>query len=266
MTTQYRYKSLIDFVISHPLTVDDQLDDGFGAYFPVKGVEIEATILFADISEFTRRTQDLSPTETLIFANNFFSWITAEAVKDRPCIVDKYIGDEIMLIFSKEFGSDDPFVEALQCARWMSEHDALRFRPHIGIAQGLVTVGFVGTPIQYNCSVFGRTVALAQRCTAVKPEGLYYTSIVFPASLWGDRNFNDIFQPLKYSYPDGSEDVQSQTWELLKPRTVSMENIGEQQIREIVNSKFHKPMQSAESKAKYSLEFLKQVGSYRPRN
>ena len=266
MTTRYQYKSLIDFVISHPLTVDGRLNDGWNAYFPVKGVEIEATILFADISEFTRRTQELSPTETLIFANNFFSWITAEAVKDRHCIVDKYIGDEIMIIFSKEFGSDDPFVDALQCARWMSEHDALRFRPHIGIAQGLVTVGFVGTPIQYNCSVFGRAVALAQRCTAVKPEGHYYTSIVFPASLWGDRNFDNIFQPLKYSYSDDSEYVQPQTWELLKPRTVLMKNMGEQQIREIVNSKFHKPMQSAESSAKNSLELLKQAGSYRPSN
>ena len=55
-------------------------------------------------------------------------------------------------------------------------------------------------------------------------------------------------------------------WELLKPRTVSMKNIGEQQIREIVNSKFHKPMQSAESSAKNSLELLKQAGSYRPSN
>ena len=98
--TKYKFKSLEDFLISTPLTVDGSLDDGWGAYFPVKGREIQATILFADIASFSRRTKELSPTETLIFVNNFFSWITAEAIKDQVCIVDKYIGDEVMVLFS----------------------------------------------------------------------------------------------------------------------------------------------------------------------
>ena len=109
MEIKYEYKTLEDYLISHPLTVNTELDDGGGAYYPVKGIELEATILFADISGFSRRTFDMSPIETLVFTNNFFSWITAEAIIGKPCIIDKYIGDEIMLLFSKEFGSDDPF-------------------------------------------------------------------------------------------------------------------------------------------------------------
>ena len=95
METRYTYNTLEDFLISHPLDVDTEMDDGWGAKFPIKGIELEATVLFADISGFTRRTADLRSTETLRFVNNFFSWITAEAIKDRPCIVDKYIGDGI---------------------------------------------------------------------------------------------------------------------------------------------------------------------------
>src|SRR5271165_3634614 len=113
MSVKYRYNSLEDFLTSNPLTVDGQVDDGWGAMFPVKGREIDATILFSDISGFSRRTLDLSPTETLIFVNNFFSWISAEALRGQPGIVDKYIGDEIMVVFSKEFGSDDPFADAV---------------------------------------------------------------------------------------------------------------------------------------------------------
>ena len=45
--TTYKYHSLEDFLISNPLTVDGQLDDGRGAVFPVKGREIEAAILFS---------------------------------------------------------------------------------------------------------------------------------------------------------------------------------------------------------------------------
>lgn len=161
-----RYNSLEDFLTSTPLNVDGQLDDGWGALYSVKGREIQATVLFADISGFSARTLELSSTETLIFVNNFFAWITAEALRGGTGIVDKYIGDEVMIVFSKEFGSDDPFVEAVQTARWMGEHDVHSFVPHVGIASGGVTVGYVGTPIKYSCSAFGAPVALAARCAS----------------------------------------------------------------------------------------------------
>src|SRR5574337_530640 len=99
----YRFNSLEDFLISSTLTVDGQLNDGWGAVFPVKGREIDATVLFSDIAGFSRRTLDLNPTETLIFVNNFFAWISAEALRETRGIVDKYIGDELMIVFSKEF-------------------------------------------------------------------------------------------------------------------------------------------------------------------
>ena len=67
---KYRYNSLEDFLIFKPLSVDGQLDDGWGAIFSVKGCEIKATILFVDITSFSKRTFGLSPTETLIFVNN----------------------------------------------------------------------------------------------------------------------------------------------------------------------------------------------------
>ena len=64
-------------------------------------------------------------------------------------------------------------VEAVQAGRWMSENDAHSFCPHMGLASGKVIVGYVGTPLKYNCSVFGAPVALAARCTGVH-EGLNF--------------------------------------------------------------------------------------------
>src|SRR5437588_6542264 len=106
---RYPFHSLEDFLISHELSVDGVLDDGGGGLFPVKGKEIEASVLFADITAFSRRTLTLSSTETLAFVNHFFTWITAEAARVGPGIVDKYIGDEMMIVFSEEFGSQDAF-------------------------------------------------------------------------------------------------------------------------------------------------------------
>lgn len=205
MGVEYRYQSLEDFLTSAPLTIDAQFDDGWGAMFPVKGREIEATVLFADITGFTARTVDLTPEETLAFVNNFFAWVSAEALGQRPGIIDKYIGDEIMIVFAKEFGSEDAFVDAVQAARWMAENDVHSFSPHIGLASGKVIVGYAGTPLKYNCSVFGGPVALAARCARVAPEpnvGPVSTSIAFPAAEWGDRDFATVFPPRRYQLPD----------------------------------------------------------------
>ena len=100
VTVRYPFHSLEDFLIANDLTVDGQLDDGWGAPFPVKGREIEATVLFAHISAFSARSLGLSAVETLAFVNNFFAWITAEALRGRTGIIDKYIGDEVMVVFA----------------------------------------------------------------------------------------------------------------------------------------------------------------------
>jgi hypothetical protein len=260
----YPFHSLEDFLISTPLTVDGQLNDGWGAYFPVKGREIDATILFADISGFSRRTLELSSTETLIFVNNFFSWITAQALRDTKGIVDKYIGDEIMIVFSREFGSDDPFVDAVRAARNMAEHDVHNFCPHVGIASGQVTVGYVGTPVKYNSSVFGAPVALAARCAAVKPpEGQFYSSfMVFPAEEWGDRDLPTVLPPEEYRLPNGATQQQEHAWTMLPESNAEMKNVGTVPVRIVANSAMHLSQWTAEGRAQESLQVLKTQGAY----
>jgi class 3 adenylate cyclase len=264
---KYRYNSLEDFLISVPLTVDGQLNDGWDAMFPVKGKEIEATILFADISSFSSRTLKLKPTETLIFVNHFFTWITAEALREGHGIVDKYIGDEIMIIFSKEFGSEDPFLEAVRTARWIGERDLLRFMPHIGIASGLVTIGYVCTPLKYNCSVFGAPVALAARCASLKKEDdpdPVFAGIAFPAEEWRNRDFDTVFPRRKYENDDGTVFVQQQFWEILQPEVRSLKNIGDYNIQYILNRVMHASPISAEELAREFLRGLYETGRYWP--
>lgn len=262
MTVGCRYNSLEDFLISTRLDVNGLLDDGWGAWFPVKGREIEAAILFCDISNFSGRTYDLSPVETLIFVNNFFAWITAEALRGRAGIVDKYIGDEIMVLFSTEFGSEDPVLDALQTARLMAERDSLNFRPHIGIAAGDVVIGYVGTPLKYNCSVFGQPVAVAARCASVSGPGFHSSRIALPAAIWNGREIGEVFQPRRYKMPDGEIHESPQPWMALDPRVVEIKNMPDLEIVEIVKEMFHMPTQSAEDRARVAAEALKKNGSY----
>ena len=250
--TEYRFSSLEDFLVSRRLTLDTVTEDGWGASFPIKGRTIEATILFADISNFSGRTQALSSMETLAFVNHFFSWITAEALMESRGIVDKYIGDEVMLVFSQEFGSGDPFAEAVTVARRFGENDAFDFSPHIGIAAGEVTIGFVGTPVKYNCSAFGRPVAVAARCAGARrtekiPIG---ASIVIPAADWDGRNFGDLFPPRRRRFPDGDIHDQPTTWEMKPREWMDPKNMPRMEVVRIENSVLSVPSITAEEWAR----------------
>lgn len=262
MDVRYRHASLEDYLTSSRLDVNGLLDDGWGAKFPVKGREIQAAVLFCDISNFAGRTYDLTPVESLIYVNNFFAWITAEALRDRPGIVDKYIGDEIMVLFSTEFGSNDPFVDAIQTARFMAENDYLAFCPHVGIAAGHVVIGYVGTPVKYNCSVFGRPVALAARCAGVESERECSSHIVLPAEPWAGRSLADVFPPTRFEGRDGSMQEQPVPWEVLPPRSVSIKNMPDIEVIDVVTTGCHLPTQSAEDRARESAKGLEKEGSY----
>ena len=249
-----RYHSLSDFLISNPLTVDHVLDDGWGERFPVKGREIEAAILFADISGFSSRTEDFNPIETLMFVNNFLAWVTAEGVRKHGGIVDKYIGDEVMVVFSQEFGSEDAVGDALRTAISMSQHDALCFGPHFGIAAGRVVVGYTGTTTAYSTSIFGAPVALAARSTACKGrEPGASITITFPSELWGDRSIAGLVQP--------KEDEQA--WSIGNERTYEPKNLRKVCVRQLFTKGIWFAQRAADGRALDTYKQLWEAGVIR---
>jgi class 3 adenylate cyclase len=268
MTTRYRYRSLDDFLKTVPLHVDGTLDDGWGAQVSVKGREIDAAILFCDITAFTTRTAEMTSTQTLILVNNFFAWITAEALQSGYGIVDKYIGDEMMVVFSGEFGSEDPVKDALQAAHRMCDRDVLGFAPHVGVAAGRVTVGYVGSPLHYSCSVIGSPVVLAARCAAFKPPppepGQFFTrGIAFPAALWDGRQFDDVFPPRRYTMPDGEIKAHPQAWALRGPFEGDLKGLSKQDVLVAASNAIYAGI-SGDEFARLGLEYLLQQGRYWP--
>ncbi len=275
--TTYPYNSLDDFLKSHRLDVDGLLDDGWGAPFPVKGRIIDAVVLFADMTSFSTRSSELSPVEMLIFANNFFAWMSAEGLKKSHGIVDKYIGDEMMVVFAKDFGSEDPFADAVNAGRWMVENDLLDFNPHIGIAAGEVVVGYVGTPMKYDCSVFGSPVTHAQRCCQIKER---QGSIAILASDWADRKLEQVLTKRKMTRPDGKESELDVPWKMFRPKKV---NVKQREIEIIelahdtggaIRGAFLIPLDggpaltgelaTAQGRARLAFEALKKEGAFKP--
>lgn len=245
----YQFRTLEDFMTTTRLDINEIADDGWGAPIPIKAVEIQAVILFADISSFSKRTAGLSPIETLYFVNHFFAWTTSEAIRGTPCIIDKYIGDEIMLLFSERFGSSNPVDEALKTAQAFGNRDPWGFDPHIGIAAGQVAVGYVGTPLKFSCSVFGRPVAIAKRCAAVDGPNGAPCRIVFPASLAEPGIVDSAF---------GVGDKQPSKWQINPPRAVPVKNMDNLNVIVAERCTVNFPEPTAEDRAR---EFIRSLRS-----
>lgn len=181
--------------------------------------------------------------------------------------MDKYIGDEVMVVFPEEFGSTNPFADAVQAAAAMSRHDVHAYGPHIGIASGRVIVGYAGTALRYNVSVFGAPVALSARCAAVEradTDKMVSSTVVIPASDWGGRELGDVLPPQLVEQRDGARVPKPLRFELLEERAVLMRGLSEVAVREIHNTGMWLPTHSAENRALDGLHALRANNRYWP--
>lgn len=128
--------------------------------------KMQLSILFADIRSFTSITENMAPTDVFHELNEFLSYMEP-AISSHRGVIDKYIGDAIMAIFTEP-------AEAVSAGRGMlkqlDEYNALRsgadrapLKIGIGIHTGVVSVGTVGTDIRKSTTVLGDTVNLASR-------------------------------------------------------------------------------------------------------
>ena len=136
----------------------------------------DATLLFADIVEFTRLSSGLSAAELVSMLNDVFS------VFDQ--LVDKYrlekvktIGDAYMVVGGIPEPSDDHTVRcgrlALDLARLVDGIDAARrlgIRFRVGMHRGPVVAGVIGTK-KFIYDVWGDTVNMASRMESLGVPG-----------------------------------------------------------------------------------------------
>jgi hypothetical protein len=181
-----------------------------------------------------------------------------------PGIIDKYVGDAVMIVFSKAFGSADPFSDALKTAREIAHEDPFAFRPHIGLAAGSLTVGFVGAELKYDCTVFGAPVILAKRCCDLGLPENGGAVISFPSTDRDQALFDEVFAPGSFEMPDGTEHPHHQKWDLLPPMIAKLKNLPDAQVTHIVRNTHFFPNQTVEDRAREALADLKARGFYRP--
>ncbi len=142
-------------------------------HFPIMGIETYGAVLFADMPGYSSLAdKERDPIIGLYTINNFFSWITGEGIYRNGGLLDKYIGDEIMMVFPNNNCGGNGLGAAIQAAKSMLYMDFYSYRPRIGIAEGEFLIAYVGSLPSENykdrrliqASTFGHTVNIAARC------------------------------------------------------------------------------------------------------
>lgn len=130
-------------------------------------VQLEMSILFSDIRDFTSLSETMSPEDNFKFINAYLSRMEP-AITEHQGFIDKYIGDAIMALFCGE--ADNAVKAGITMLQRLAEYNTTRGRPGrpilnigIGINTGLMMLGTVGGQNRMNSTVISDAVNLASR-------------------------------------------------------------------------------------------------------
>ena len=142
----------------------------------------EVTILFCDIRGFTRMSQEASPEVIAAFLNNQFFIPLGEIAYNFNGIVDKHIGDSIMVVFGSPVECEDNAIRAVKTGIKMQkrakeidnilyEKNGLRLKIGIGISTGKVFSGILGSLRIKEFTSIGMPVNIAARLQGMAKGG-----------------------------------------------------------------------------------------------
>ncbi len=167
-TTMGKY--MTEEVVAHLMAGDIRLG----------GAKLHVTVLFSDIRGFTSISERMSADELVGLLNEYFTAMVG-IVMEEGGVVDKYIGDAIMVVFGAPVQRPDDSVRAVRAAVRMrgalaklNESFTARGKPilrtGVGLHTGEVIAGNIGSEQRMEYTVIGDTVNLASRLESATKE------------------------------------------------------------------------------------------------
>lgn len=198
----------------------DELQDTFGKYMSIEiarelihkkkvnlgGEAMEAAVMFCDIRNFTPLSEKMDAAEVVAFLNTYFSYVTT-AISLNNGVINKFLGDAVMAVYTPMLGSSDYAADAVRAAagmrRSLAEFNASGKVPFkvdfgIGIHAGRLVAGNIGTFSRLEYTFIGDTVNVAARLQSKTKD--FNTDVIVSAaavekargSLGGDLQFEHL--------------------------------------------------------------------------
>lgn len=137
------------------------------------GEKRSVAIIFSDIRSFTVISENNTAEKIVSFLNTYFDRMGA-VIREHGGTIDKFLGDAILAVFGAPVSYENNAERALRAAIGMAE--ALReidpaglvlpkegFSSGIGVHEGTVIVGNIGSRDKFDYTVIGDNVNLASR-------------------------------------------------------------------------------------------------------
>jgi class 3 adenylate cyclase len=170
----------------------EELQDTFGKYLSIEiarelihnkkvnlgGEDMEAAVMFCDIRNFTPLSETMSASDLVDFLNHYFRYITPPITENNG-VINKFLGDAVMAIYTPMLGSSDYAADAVRTAAAMrqalAEFNASGIAPDkvefgIGIHCGKLVAGNIGTLARLEYTFIGDTVNIASRLESKTKE------------------------------------------------------------------------------------------------
>jgi adenylate cyclase len=160
----------------------ERLREAFGTYldeevaqhlisedFEPHGEEVEVSLVFCDVRDFTTAASESSASEVVARLNELFECIVPIVARHRGHI-DQFIGDAVLAVFGAPERVPQHADRAVQCAvelaRTINSRRPGGFEVGIGVNSGNVVAGAIGGAGRLSFSVIGDAVNLCSRVEA----------------------------------------------------------------------------------------------------
>jgi len=185
----------------HPELVDILVNSSNN--FEMGGKEVEATVLFSDIYNFTNYSEGMKPKGLVTELNNYFEKFT-DIILSNHGMLDKFTGDGLMALFGSPLVRIDHAnlackvaLEHKKYSDSLSDDDIdshFHKKTRIGINTGLVVIGNIGSTQRTDYTAIGDAVNLSARLESVNK--LYKTSIIIGEMTWKQVHNNFVCREL----------------------------------------------------------------------
>ena len=184
----------------------DKIRDTFGRYMTQQvsdailkgdvklgGETRELTMLMSDIRGFTTLSETMTPESLVAFLNRYFTEMI-ECVMAHDGVVDKFMGDAILVVYGAPVTDPDHPIKAVLTALDMRQklvkfNEELIAEGHvpirigIGVNTGQAITGNIGSEVRMEYTVIGDTVNATQRTEDLTKE--FKTDILISESTMG---------------------------------------------------------------------------------
>ena len=168
-----------------PSSMVEQMASG-GTPLQLGGAQADITVMFADLSGFTKLSTQVSP-DVLAAKTTQYLALIVQQVEATGGWVNKFIGDCVMAIWGAPVPDPHHAVQAIHAARAAVAHinrmreeaegkGEVGFKIKIGLNSGSAFVGRMGTLKRGTYTAMGETVNLAARLEGI--PGIYNCSVV----------------------------------------------------------------------------------------